>query len=192
MQHATLRPERFSHTKTRARSPHTIQLIIWWASKSVVCCLSSTSALRIGMTSSGRVTLGFFFVYLLVALHAVLLHFANHVVNLTHVGFNWILLFFFRLHTFHDSIASSLAPLSAYITRGVGCCCSCSWSEPDNLPYTTHTTSTAVWDDLYARWSINNAKCVGHNNNRCASKVMTSSTSFAVCSALSMMFRTCI
>lgn len=36
----------------------------------------------------------FFPVYLLVALHAVLLHFANHVVNLTHVGFHWILFFF--------------------------------------------------------------------------------------------------
>lgn len=72
--------------------------------------------------------------------------------------------FFFRLHTFHHSIASSLAPLSAYITRGVGCCCSCSWSEPDNLPYTQHTRPRPLYGMICTHGGVSTMQSVGHNN----------------------------
>lgn len=72
--------------------------------------------------------------------------------------------FFFRLHTFHHSIASSLAPLSAYITRGVGCCCSCSWSEPDNLPYTQHTRPQPLYGMICTHGGVSTMQNFGHNN----------------------------
>lgn len=77
-----------SHTKKASNCTKTHnQLIIWWASKSVICCLSSTSTehrlrlLTFHSVLQLRLSSPLFFIYCC-RLHRTLLHFPNHV-NLT-------------------------------------------------------------------------------------------------------------